>query len=106
MFSLGQAVTYRNFLSDPFSPAILVGYSSTDSPIVTFIDKDGVLHRNKQVFAMDIRPVKQKNESSPSGKSIYLGPFCKKGFVGRVTIKLPDEAAVIKELRKISKLIQ
>lgn len=106
MFSLGQAVIYKNFKSDPPSPAILIGLNSTDSPIIAVIDQHGVLIKNKQAFSMDISHVRQNDKKSPSGKSIYYGPFCKKGFLAKVTIKLPDEAALIKELKKIQNLIK
>ena len=106
MFSLGQAVIFKNFKNDPPTPAILIGLSQYDSPIITMVDKNGVLIRSKQACSVDITHVRQKNAKSPSGKSIYYGPFCKKGFLAKVTIKLPDEAALIKELKKINTLIQ
>lgn len=106
MFSLGQAVIYKNFKSDPPTPAILIGLNQYDSPIIAMVDKNGVLIRSKQACSMDLSHVRQKNTKSPSGKSIYYGAFCKKGFLAKVTIKLPDEAALVKELKKINTLIQ
>lgn len=106
MFSLGQAVRYSDTLYSPTLPAILIGNNTHGAPIIAHINEHGEFVKTKQVFAMDIRIVREKNKKSPSGKALYYGKFCKHGLLANITIKTPPEEELVAELKKIAKLIK
>lgn len=105
IFYLGQAVEYKKYVNSKVLPAILVGYSTTGRPIISYRKENGEIALKEEVFKQDISYVRQESKDSPSGKELYLSPFCKVGYAGNVTIKI-DESKLEEELDNINKLIE
>ena len=52
----------------------------------------------------DLHFVRVKDKESPTGRSIYSGPFIKKTLFNHFKIKSPDEKTFEQELNKLLKL--
>ena len=64
MFYLGQACTYKPYVNSPKLPAILVGYSTDDRPLITYLKENGELMEKDKVFKQDISFVSYSDLSS------------------------------------------
>jgi len=107
LFYLGQAVKVKPVSpAGEFFPGILVGYTTHDLPIVTYKNNKNEILEKEKVLTYELDFVRQPSKVSPSGKSVYLGKFCKVGYYAKVTLKIPNDLQLKTELKKIEKLIK
>jgi hypothetical protein len=103
IFYLGQLVYCTQGVD---SPAIVVGFTTIGIPIISKIDTDDKLVKEQSVTTYYLEPFKEPDKSSPSGKRIYYGPWCRRiSPPGPILIKPPVETELRKEFKKVKELL-
>jgi len=105
MLYLGQAVQYRlrQYPAEVWVPGVFLSKDPNTFRLVCLDDENKITEHD--AYLMEINFVKEPDKTSPTGQQIYYGEFCVKGLKLSFKRKRPPEEGLLREFKKIKRLI-
>lgn len=104
MVHVGQAARYT--INRYTGQEVAAIYMGMDGNLACIAYEEKGEPKEDKVSRADLEVVRMDSKTSPTGKEIYYGTFCKKVPMGNFKISHPKKEPLLKELKTIAKHIK